>query len=266
MAFNLEGIVIDRIETAVAENISTGDLLYALTQVSEGSVEVSAESRDATDKEGNLIRRFWNAKTCSVTLTNTMLDLNMLASSSGTEKEVGSVGAPIVMPRIIIASNADGTVDLTGLVADTLSVNVLTDAGTIGDKMTAGADSAGATTYYLSGSTLTLPTGEGAGGTEHKYIIKFDRQATSATMVTNYADKFPKQIKLTLKVLAVDPCESDTLRAMYIVFPSFNPSPESTISLTTDSTFDYTGEAGYSYCAGEKVLYQIAMADEEEEE
>ena len=58
-------IIIDRIQTVIAERISdasdgsgakAGDLLYALTQVSEGSVEVAAESRDATDKDGNLIK------------------------------------------------------------------------------------------------------------------------------------------------------------------------------------------------------------------
>ena len=263
MAFDLNGIIIDRIETVIAENMSTGDLLYALTQVSEGNIEVSAESRDATDKDGNLIRRFWNSKTCQVTLTNTMLDLNMVANQSGTDKAVASVSTPIVMPRIMIVSNADAaTVTLTGLVEGTLQVNKLSDAGTIGAKVSAGASAASASEYYLSGTTLTLPTST----TDRRYIIKFDRSATAATMVTNYADKFPKQIKLTVKVLAVDPCESDTLRAMYVIFPAFNPSPESTLSLTTDATFDYTGEAGYSYCAGEKVLYQIAMADEEEEE
>lgn len=263
MAFDLNGIIVDRIETVIAENMSTGDLLYALTQVSEGNVEVSAESRDATDKDGNLIRRFWNSKTCQVTLTNTMLDLNMVANQSGTDKSVASVSAPIVMPRIMIVSNADAaTVTLTGLVEGTLKVNKLTDAGTIGDAVSASTTAAGADAYYLSGTTLTLPTST----TDRRYILKFDRSATNATMVNNYANKFPKQIKLTLKVLAVDPCESDTLRAMYIVFPAFNPSPESTLSLTTDSTFDYTGEAGYSYCAGEKILYQIAMADEEEHE
>ena len=263
MAFDLNGIIIDRIETVVAENMTTGDLLYALTQVSEGNIEVSAESRDATDKDGNLIRRFWNSKTCQVTLTNTMLDLNMVANQSGTDKQVASQSVPITMPRIMIVSNADAaTVTLTDYVEGTLQVNKLSDAGTIGDKVNAGASAASADEYYLSGTTLTLPTST----TDRRYILKFERSAKNATMVKNFANKFPKQIKLTLKVLAVDPCESDTLRAMYIIFPAFNPSPESTLSLTTDSTFDYTGEAGYSYCAGEKILYQIAMADEEESE
>lgn len=259
MAFSLDGIIIDRIQTVIAESMSTGDLLYALTQVSEGSVEVAAESKDATDKDGNLIRRFWNSKTATLTLTNTMLDLNMVANQSGSDKIVGSAAEKIVMPRIIIAKESE-ELTLTGMVEGTLVVNRLTDAGCISDKMTAGASGAGADAYYLSGTTLTLPSKAG------KYIVKFDREEADATKIINYADKFPKQIKLTMKVLAVDPCESDVLRAMYVVFPAFNPSPESTIDFTTDATFDYSGEAAYGYCAGEKVLYYIAMATEEEEE
>ena len=269
MAFSLDGIIIDRIQTVIAERISdaadgsgarAGDLLYALTQVSEGSVEVAAESRDATDKDGNLIRRFWNSKTATLSLTNTMLDLNMVASQSGSEKIVGTSANKIQMPRIIIAKAGD-VLELTDLVEGTVVVNELTDAGCIGDKVASGSSASG-TGYYLSGTTLTLPsTTDGA-----KYIVKFEREAADATKIINYADKFPKQIKLTMKVLAVDPCESDVLRALYIVFPAFNPSPESTIDFTTDATFDYSGEAAYGYCAGEKVLYYIAMATEEEEE
>ena len=271
---DLNGILIDRIQTVIAESMSTGDLLYALTQVSEASIEVSAESRDATDKDGNLIRRFWNAKTCTLTLTNTMLDLNMVASQSGTDKITavqGTSATHFVMPRIIFADNTEnnGVVTLNGesdeYIADSIQVNAMTDAGTIGAKIEANASAATENKYYLNASngTIALPTST----TQTKYIVKFNRTVTAdATKVINYADKFPKQVTLTLKVLAVDPCESDVLRAMYVVFPAFNPSPESTYALSTDSTFDYTGEASYKYCDGTKVLYYIAMASEEEDE
>ena len=45
-----------------------------------------------------------------------------------------------------------------------------------------------------------------------------------------------------MKGLCVDPCEADTLRAVYIVLPSFQPSPETTIALGGDDTsIDFTG-------------------------
>ena len=40
----------------------------------------------------------------------------------------------------------------------------------------------------------------------------------------------------------VDPCTVDTLRAGYLVLPSFQVSPEITIGLTTDTTIDFSGD------------------------
>lgn len=46
--------------------------------------------------------------------------------------------------------------------------------------------------------------------------------------------KFPGTVKLILKVLAIEPCTADTLRAGYLVLPSFQVSPEVSLGLTTD--------------------------------
>ena len=55
-------IIVDRIQYAWAEKFD-GTPLYVLTQLSEATIEISAESKDAVDKDGSLIKRFWQAKT-----------------------------------------------------------------------------------------------------------------------------------------------------------------------------------------------------------
>lgn len=40
-----------------------GNPIGVLTQLSEASLEVTAESTDAVDKDGTLIKRFWRGKT-----------------------------------------------------------------------------------------------------------------------------------------------------------------------------------------------------------
>lgn len=62
MAFKLDDLIIDRIQVATAEDFS-GNVLYTLTQLQEASISISAESNDVTDKDGNLVKRFWRAKT-----------------------------------------------------------------------------------------------------------------------------------------------------------------------------------------------------------
>lgn len=81
----------------------------------------------------------------------------------------------------------------------------------------------------------------------------------------NASDKFPGTVKLTLKALAVDPCEPDTLRACYIIIPSFQVSPELSITLSTEGTLDYKGDMQISYCSADKELYSVVMCGDDEE-
>ena len=81
--------------------------------------------------------------------------------------------------------------------------------------------------------------------------------------IPNTADKFPKTISLTLYCSYVDPCD-DTLKACYVVLPSFQPSPETTISLSSDQQeMDFNGNIQVDYCGGDKLLYAIYFPDEE---
>jgi hypothetical protein len=207
MAFKLGDLIIDRISMGYAEKFD-GTPLYVLTQLSEASIEISAESRDAVDKDGTLIKRFWNAKTGEFTATNAMLNLNVMAAQSGNEANIATADNVIVMPKIITVK-AGATVDLNGFVAgNRITVNALGTNGAMGKAYTQGT-AASATEFGLAGTKLTAPTDTA----ESQYVVKFDRQVTEGVDILNSADKFPATVRLTLKGLCVDPCEADTLRA-----------------------------------------------------
>lgn len=54
---------------------------------------------------------------------------------------------------------------------------------------------------------------------------------------------------------------------VYIVLPSFQPSPETTIALGGDDTsIDFTGDLQVDYCSVDKTLYQVYYATEDTEE
>ena len=111
MAFKLDDIVIDRIQMAIAEK-TDGTLLYTLTQLSEATIETTAESKEARSAEGSLIKKFYQGKSGTFTATNAMLNLNILASSTGTDKEVASDLVKIQAPKIVIVNQDTETVDL----------------------------------------------------------------------------------------------------------------------------------------------------------
>lgn len=264
MSFQLGDIIVDRIQYGWAEKFD-GTPLHVLTQLSEASIEITAESKDATDKDGTLVKRFWEGKTGTFTATNAMLSMPVLASMSGITPDIVSDGVlgdgttgTLTMPKIITVASGQ-EVALDGVVEGSVHVAELTASGAKGADATAGA-TAGESTYVISNGRLTAPTKTGA-----QYIVKYMRTVSNGAIIRNSADKFPDTIKLILKVLAVDPCSADTLKAAYVELPSFQPSPETTIQFTTDGTLDYTGDLQVAYCEGNKALYNIYWCDDDEE-
>lgn len=61
MAFKLGDLVIDRIVDGVAEN-SKGELLYLLTNLQEATISITADSVDAVDGTGTIIKTFYRGK------------------------------------------------------------------------------------------------------------------------------------------------------------------------------------------------------------
>lgn len=137
--------------------------------------------------------------------------------------------------------------------------------GTLGTAFQTGGTATTATfTFDTSTGVLTLPLSNDY----TQYLIRYDRELTSgAVEMVNMADKFPGTIRLVLKVLCVDPCSADTLRAAYIDIPSFQVSPESEVSLSSDSqTIDFQGSLQVDYCDQNKRLYSIYVVEDDEED
>ena len=61
MAFKLDDIIIDRILYGVADD-KNGNLLYVLSQLADATINITAESKDAVDNTGTLIKRFYQGK------------------------------------------------------------------------------------------------------------------------------------------------------------------------------------------------------------
>lgn len=261
MAFKLDDIIIDRIIYGFAEDFN-GNPLYVLTQLSDASIEITAESKEAKDKDGTLIKKFWQGKTGTFTATNAMINLNVIGAASGSGKETASDENPMEMPRIIKVK-AGETVTLTNYVDGSVKVNAFGTNGAMGKAYEQDTEASETAFALTTEGVLTVPTD----AEETLYIVKYTRTTTAGVAVRNKADKFPGTVKLTLKALCIDPCTADTLRACYIVLPSFQVSPEVSISLATDATLEYTGDLQVNYCSEDKELYSVYIcADDEEEE
>lgn len=260
--FRLGNFSIDEIIQATAENFD-GDILYSLDQLSSASIEISSESTDITDKNGNVVRTIYKSKTGTFNATNAFLNPQIMAAGTGSAIENADTGAPIVMPKIeVIPAGATVALDPT-IDAATLQVIGIFGAGANSAALTlASGNTAAPGEYAFDPSTheITLPA---AGvGEPINYLVKYDREVTSGLKITNTADKFPATVKLTLYCSYVDPCD-DQLKACYVVLPSFQASPETTVSLNSDEQeMDFNGSIQVDYCATSPALYYIYVPDE----
>lgn len=284
---NFDNLVIDRVVDAWFESKSTGDLLAVLDQISNFSINTTSETKDKTDAQGALLKRYFTSKSVEVSGENATFSLNLFATQNGVSKVTGT---DVVMPRIFMANKSDSPIDLpdipleldpnyTGTVTTpTLKVYGTSENGNADvEKKYTKDTTAGAGTYTVAvvdkpvdpsdpqGETkkvavLTLPT-DATDAVQIKYEYKVSTDKVAAR-VNVQGDKFPKECKATFRVLCSDLCDSEEVLALYIVFEKFQMSPDFDWTVDTESTQNFSATAFKDYCAKNQVLYYIAVADD----
>lgn len=274
MAFKLGDVIVDRLQFGYGAK-SNGTPLYALTQLTQANIDITADSTDINDKDGNLVYRKYTGKKGEVTATNAFLNLAVAEAISATDAEIATAENGVVMPMIQIVK-AGETLDITGYVEGSVVVNSLSPKGSMGKeeyKLGVGTeakekefiikhtDKAG---LVEASDVLTPPTAEG----ETQYIVKYKKTIHSGAKITNSGKKFPKAHELFFKALVVDKCDTETLKAAIIHIPSFMPSPEFTLALQggDSQTMDYKGAMMLNACSADSELFSIYYIDEEEDD
>jgi len=265
-----DNIVIDRVVDAWFETKpsdgSVGDLLAVLDQITNFSINTTSETKDKTDAQGVLLKRYFTSKSVEISGENATFSLNLFATQNGTTKVVDT---DVTIPRIYQASKPVSpatTITLPEVpIAGTFQLYGTSANGNVDvDKKYSPAEGtepvAGVDTYVLSGTTLTLPT-----NATDQVQIKYDRQVTGdtkAARVNVAGDKFPKECKATFRVLCSDLCNSEEVYALYIVFEKFQMSPDFDWTVDTESNQSFSATAFKDYCGKGQTLYWIAIADD----
>jgi plastocyanin len=185
MAFKLDDLIIDRIQYGVAEDFD-GNLLYTLTQLADATIDITAESKDAVDATGTLIKRFYQGKAGEFTANNAMLNLNILGAASGEGKMVAGAGeAAIDMPKIVTVK-AGETVTLANFVEGSITVNALSTNGSMGKAYTQSTAPSTSTFGFAADTGVLTPPTDAA---ETQYIVKYTRKVESGVAIKNKAGR-----------------------------------------------------------------------------
>ena len=259
MSFRLGEKIYKEILYFYTEDLSTQNPLYVLTQLNNATVDITAESTDVTDKNGNLVKKIWKSKAGSFSATNAFVNTNIIAASSGSTPIFATSGNKVTMPRMLHVKK--GTeVDITNYVTGSVKVTQYFGDGSIGKTYDLGS-TASPTEFSIASGTgkLTLPTDPDT----EMYFVKYLREVESGALISNKADEFPSSVRAIMKATYYNPCKKNELKADYIEFPSFQVSPETSFPINADSaTMDFKGDLEIDYCGTDKVLYNVYDADE----
>lgn len=262
MAFKLGDVIIDRAQFGYGQT-KAGVPLYALTQLKEFSIELTADSTDITNARGNLVYRKYTGKKGEVTAQNAFMNLAVISAIAATDAEIATDENTIVMP-ILTTVKAGETLNIEGYVKDSVVVSGIYN-GALGTQYTlAAAGAATKTEFAISDNTLTPPTADG----ETEYFVKYMKNVKSGAKITINGKDYPKAHELFVKALAVDPCDKGNFRAAVIHISDFMPSPEVTLALTggDSQTMDYKGSILTDTCSTNQVMVEVYFIDEVEED
>lgn len=248
---NMNNFVIDRVLRAVGKS-KDGEVLFAINQVTNPSLNVTSETAEAVDAVGSRIAVFNRAKNCEFSAENALFDMALMAQQAGSASGVtrGTVSAvPAFDPM------EDGKLAHTPTDPAAIKIYELNGDGSFGKEIAKSAD-AGQDGGYVLGeaNAITLPAGK-------KGIAVYEYDATEAIAIVNSATEFPKSCELILEILGCDVCNQEELIYAYLIFPNFKLSPDFDWSMATDGSHPFSGTAMQNYCDEKKELYKLVIVE-----
>ena len=265
MAFDINNFVIDRIRRGIMVSTTDGTVMYSINQITNPSLNCTADETTATDALGTTIMTFQRAKNAEFSAENALFDINLLASQMGTTKSVASASSKIVAPMfetidITSAMVTAGTVQLAKQPTKTITdIYQLKGDSTFGTKYTVSTSASAANFAYDNTThTISLPTSVTAG---QQIFVMYEYESDAAVEVVNSAANFPKAGKFIMEVIGNDVCDPTSVVYAYLIFPNAKLDSNVDLSFATDGTHGFKLKAQQDYCDKQKRLFSLVIPD-----
>lgn len=259
MAFNKNELILDRVRSMTFNDLSTGEMLFRLTQLEEPTLTCTSEGEEVTDALGSVITTLYRSKKATFSATNSLVSLDLAAAQYGTKKEVAETGKEIATRTFetITIPDSETTVKLAHKPANKDDVKFIYSIanGELGKSYKAGA-AANETDFVIDEEgTVTLPT-----GLTGKIYVEYDFKTENAVRIVNKASKFPEAAKVVIYAIFRDACNENVVYSGVIVCPKAKFNPES-VELALTSTGKHAFELNMmkDYCEDDGDLFTIIV-------
>lgn len=240
-------------------DLSTGEMLFRLTQLEDPTLTCTSEGEEVTDALGSVITTLYRSKKATFSATNSLVSLDLAAAQYGTKKEVAEAGKGIVTRTFetITIPDAATTVKLAHEPANKDDVKFIYSIanGELGKSYKAGANASDTEFVVTKDGTITLPT-----GLTGKIYVEYEFKTENAVRIVNKASKFPEAAKVVIYAIFRDACNENVVYSGVIVCPKAKFNPES-VELALTSTGKHAFELNMmkDYCEDDGDLFTIIV-------
>ena len=263
MAFNKNELLLDRVRSVVADDLTTGEMVFRLTSVEDPSLQCSAEGEQVTDAVGAIITTMYRAKQATFSGSNSLVSLDLAAAQFGAKKEIASATSKISVPTYEIITIANGSITLKHKATNNIKYIYSIDQNEIGTRYVAGA--AASETEFLvnnEGDTtvITVPT-----DLTGKIYVEYDYESENAVSIRNAASNFPSAVRLRIFAYFKDRCNENLVYSGVIISPKAKLNPEQIeLALTTTGKHPFEFVMMKDYCAEEGMdeLFSIVVTQD----
>lgn len=259
MAFNKNELILDRVRSMTFNDLSTGEMLFRLTQLEDPTLTCTSEGEEVTDALGSVITTLYRSKKATFSATNSLVSLDLAAAQYGTKKEVAETDKEIVTRTFetITIPDAAATVKLAHKPANKDDVKFIYSIanGELGKSYKAGADASDTDFVVAEDGAITLPT-----GLTGKIYVEYEFKTENAVRIVNKASKFPEAAKVVIYAIFRDACNENVVYSGVIVCPKAKFNPES-VELALTSTGKHAFELNMmkDYCEDDGDLFTIIV-------
>lgn len=263
----INGLVIDRVLQATGFTKGTNEPLYRLTQVQNPSLTSSADQVDALDNTGVKIMSFDRNAAATFSAENAVKDMALLAQQLGTSQVESTDAKKVTVPAFDVIDVVSGqtSYDLANTPKTIPTVYVLNGDGSLGVKLENADDASDRAFAYADGKITvvlnTKETPEAIVKAEDQLVVMYDYEAAAgkAVSIVNQSNVFAKAHRLVVEVLAYDPCDTETMIYMYLLFPNCRMSRNFDLTLDTESAHSFEVECMVDYCSKDKKLFEVVI-------
>ena len=265
MAFNKNELILDRVRSLAAHDLSTGEMLFRLTSLEDPTLTCTAEGDEVTDAVGALITTLYRAKKATFGATNSLVSLDLAAAQYGAKKEVGDTGKEILDYTYDILDIADGKVKLKHDPANKEDVKYIYSIvdNELGKSYKAGAQASDTEFLMGEGGEITVPT-----GLTGKVYVEYQFNNAEAVRIVNKASEFPEACSVVIYAYFRDKCNENVVYSGKIICPKAKLNPESVelaLTATGKHAFELTMMKDYCAAEGDDTLFTIIVAGDEKE-